>query len=147
MEIATKKNLRAVTKTTVTTWAESHCGCQSLSCTICQPKSARYKTWHLACLQFFCLRSSTLRRAGDHADLAAACCCVLFFFAPGVYAPCVCVPVSVGLCVMWLSSHLKLSQSHSPESPGPPTLAAPIPERWSPSCASGAARCSGLSRH
>lgn len=32
---------------------------------------------------------------------------------------CVCVPVSVGLCVMWLSCHLKLSHSHSPQSPGP----------------------------
>lgn len=34
--------------------------------------------------------------------------------------PGVCVPVNVGLCVVWLSCHFKLSRSHSLQSPGSP---------------------------
>lgn len=105
---------------------------ESLSYSICQPKLPGTRlTPRLFCSVFCC--SPALRCAGDH-DL----------HAPGVYACCM-YPVSVGLCVMWLSCHLKLSQSHKSAVSGPPPpLAAPVPERWSPSCASGAVRCSGF---
>lgn len=88
-----KKNLRAVTKTTVTTWAESHWGFESLSYSICQPKLPGTRQ---TLVYSFLLRSCTcLRHADDHGDL----------HAPGVYAYCVCVPVSVGpVCHVALTS-------------------------------------------
>lgn len=126
-----KKNLRAVTKTTETTWAEGHWGFESLSYSICQPKLPGTRQTP----RFFTLfGSSAMRRVGACSDLHAA----------GVYASC------VYLCVMWLSCHLKLSPipKSAVSRPFPcPLLAAPIRERWLPSCASGAARCTGLSRH
>lgn len=91
-----KKNLRAVTKTTVTTWAESHWGFESLSYSICQPKLPGTRQ---TLVYSFLLRSCTcLRHADDHGDL----------HAPGVYAYCVCVCtckcgpcVSCGSHVIW----------------------------------------------
>lgn len=40
-----------------------------------------------------------------------------------------CVPVSVDLCLMWLSCHLKLSQFQSPQSPGPSPTSSTRPRK------------------
>lgn len=87
--MATKKYLRAVTKTTVTSWAESHWGFESLSYSIlltpnCQVQDRLF-------VYSFLLRSSYFAQRGrPHRLTLAWCVCLL----------CVCVPVSVGLCVI-----------------------------------------------
>lgn len=63
-------------------------------------QTARYKTDTL--FTVFCYGPLLLRSDNTSTYVRLVC------------LPIVCVPVSVGLCVMWLSCHLKLSQSHSP---------------------------------
>lgn len=76
-----------------------------------------------------CLPTQTARYNTDTTLL-------FLYFAPGglrlARTRCVfltCVLVSVGPSVMWLSCHLKLSQSHSLQSPGPPLLSSTRPTK------------------
>lgn len=131
-----KKNLRAVTKTTVTAWAESHWGFESLSYSICQPKLPGTRQT-LGLFTVFCCGPLLRAKRATTSTYYTRLVCVT------IVCTCKCGPV----CHVALMSFEAVPIPQSAVSWGPPPLAAPVPERWSPSCASGAARCSGLSRH